>query len=117
MTTRKNEKKKLNVGKLVGLILVLALAETEFFFALLGVAFVLAPFALVAWLVYRSSRLKSGSPSREKISYQKQSAYDECPRGIFCFHKDKGEHHVRRGREMDPWDRPDIDISKYQRNH
>ncbi len=41
---------------------------------------------------------------------------DEEPRRLFCFHKDKGYHHVVRGREQDPWDRPDIDISKYQRN-
>jgi hypothetical protein len=34
----------------------------------------------------------------------------------FCRHTDKSEHHVRRGKEIDPWDRPDIDISKYQRN-
>ena len=40
---------------------------------------------------------------------------DDCPKPLFCFHKDKGEHHVRKGKEMDPWDRPDIDIRKYQR--
>ena len=40
---------------------------------------------------------------------------DDCPKPVFCFHKDKGEHHVRKGKEMDPWDRPDIDIRKYQR--
>ena len=45
----------------------------------------------------------------------RQEKFDECPRPFFCFHKDKGEHHVRRGKEIDPWDRPDIDISKYQR--
>ena len=45
----------------------------------------------------------------------KQAAFDDCPKKLFCFHEDKGEHHVRKGREIDPWDRPDIDISKYQR--
>ena len=40
---------------------------------------------------------------------------DDCPKKLFCFHKDKGEHHIRKDREIDPWDRPDIDISKYQR--
>ena len=38
---------------------------------------------------------------------------DNCPKPI-CFHKDKGEHNVRKGKEIDPWDRPDIDI--YNRN-
>ena len=47
----------------------------------------------------------------------RQSSFDECPQPLFCRHKDKAVHHVRRGKEIDPWDRPDIDISKYQRNH
>ena len=46
----------------------------------------------------------------------RQSSFDECPQPLFCRHKDKAVHHVRRGKEIDPWDRPDIDISKYQRN-
>ena len=48
---------------------------------------------------------------------RQQQSFDICPTGLFCFHRDKGEHHVRHGREMDPWDRPDIDISRYQRRH
>ena len=62
--------------------------------------------------------VKSGkqySASRKSTDITKTSKPDDCPKPLFCFHKDKGEHHVRRGREMDPWDRPDIDISKYQR--
>ena len=46
----------------------------------------------------------------------RQSSFDECPQPLFCRHKDKAVHHVRQGKEIDPWDRPDIDISKYQRN-
>ena len=46
----------------------------------------------------------------------RQSSFDECPQPFFCRHKDKAVHHVRRGKEIDPWDRPDIDISKYQRS-
>ena len=46
----------------------------------------------------------------------RQSSFDECPQPLFCRHKDKAVHHVRRGKEVDPWDRPDIDISKYQHN-
>ncbi len=39
--------------------------------------------------------------------------FDSCP-DTFCFHKDKGVHHVYKGKEIDPWDRPDTDIRKYQ---
>lgn len=46
----------------------------------------------------------------------RQESFDECPQPFFCRHKDKAVHHVRRGKEVDPWDRPDIDISKYRRN-
>lgn len=46
----------------------------------------------------------------------RQSSFDECLQPFFCRHKDKAVHHVRRGKEIDPWDRPDIDISKYRRN-
>ena len=38
---------------------------------------------------------------------------DNCP-DVFCKHQDKGYHHVQRGKEVDPWDRPDIDVSKYK---
>lgn len=30
-------------------------------------------------------------------------------RSILCDRKDKGERHVRKGHEIDPWDRPDIE--------
>ena len=47
----------------------------------------------------------------------RRESFDECPQSIFCRHKDNGEHHLKRGKEIDPWDRPDIDISKYQRRN
>ena len=51
-----------------------------------------------------------------KTTYtRKPEELDDCPKQLFCFHKDKAEHHVSRGKEIDPWDRPDIDIRKYQR--
>ena len=63
-----------------------------------------------------SASTRTNYTSSAKTSYtRKQAAFDDCPRQLFCFHKDKGEHHVARGKEIDPWDRPDIDISKYQR--
>lgn len=54
-------------------------------------------------------------PTNTAPPVRRQPAFDDCPTGLFCFHRDKGEHHVRHGREIDPWDRPDIDISRYQR--
>ena len=64
--------------------------------------------------------LKEGnksSASRKNTHTGQTKRMDDCPKQLFCFHKDKGEHHVARGREVDPWDRPDIDISKYQRKN
>ena len=71
-------------------------------------------FGGIVWLALKAV-LKSqrGNPARKQ---SRQEKFDNCPQPLFCFHKDKGEHHVRRGKEIDPWDRPDIDISKYQRN-
>ena len=58
--------------------------------------------------------VKENTPAASgKTTYTKKM--EDCPKKLFCFHKDKGEHHVARGREIDPWDRPDIDISKYPR--
>ncbi len=80
----------------------------------------LIPIAILALIVYlavkaagKPKNTPKALPSRE---HSRQPAFDDCPRPLFCFHKDKGEHHIRRGKEIDPWDRPDIDISKYQRN-
>ena len=70
-----------------------------------------AIFGGIVYLVYTNK--KNGSPNSDgKTTYsQKKLTLDD----LVCFHKDKGEHHVARGKEIDPWDRPDIDISKYQR--
>ena len=51
-----------------------------------------------------------------KKSKNRKKSLDDCPKPV-CFHTDRGEHHVRKGQEIDPWDRPDIDISKYQRRN
>ena len=77
------------------------------------------PIGIFAGIVYLAIRLvknqqNGGQPGKTAYT-QKSSSFDDCPKKLFCFHKDKGEHHVARGKEMDPWDRPDIDISKYQR--
>ena len=68
----------------------------------------------VGYWVY--TLVKNGKVSTPvKKTARSRPAFDDCPKSRFCFHKDKGEHHVVRGKEIDPWDRPDIDISKYQR--
>jgi tryptophan-rich sensory protein len=67
----------------------------------------------VGALFYFGIRLnKKGNHTSKQKS--QQIPFDDYPKPV-CFHKDKGEHHVRKGKEIDPWDRPDIDISKYQR--
>ena len=70
----------------------------------------------VGYLFIYLVKIKHAESVNTKTTYtRKQTALDDCPKKLFCFHKDKGEHHVARGKEIDPWDRPDIDISKYQR--
>ena len=76
------------------------------------------PICIFAGIVYFAIRLvknHQGSQPAKTTYTRKNSSFDDCPKKLFCFHKDKGEHHVARGKEIDPWDRPDIDISKYQR--
>ena len=80
----------------------------------------LIPVAVLAgifWLIAKAVNKPRSAPKTRSTPYTtRQASFDECPRSLFCRHKDKSEHHVRRGKEIDPWDRPDIDISKYQRN-
>jgi len=74
----------------------------------------------LGWVIFRNVKKRQGSTPKfsgktaTRYTTRKES-FDECPQPFFCRHKDKAEHHVRRGKEIDPWDRPDIDISKYQR--
>ena len=70
----------------------------------------------IFWLIVKAASKPRPSSMTPSTRYStRQSSFDECPQSIFCRHKDKSEHHIRRGKEIDPWDRPDIDISKYQR--
>lgn len=69
----------------------------------------------IGYLVFKQLKDNASRPSAKTTYTRKQASFDDCPKKLFCFHKDKGEHHVARGREIDPWDRPDIDIRKYQR--
>ena len=105
--------------KLVAPIIVILLAEPEFFGMLLGIALVLSPIAIPLVIYFRRKKHREKHQSAlENTTYnpcEREKAFDEKRRKIFCFHDDKAIHHVRRGKEIDPWDRPDIDISKYQR--
>ena len=94
----------------IALALVLLLAAPEFVIPI-GI------FAGIVYLVMQAAKKKKpASDDIRNVTYaRKPEALDDCPKPLFCFHKDKGEHHVQRGREIDPWDRPDIDIRKYQR--
>ena len=68
---------------------------------------------LIIFAIVRASKGRSGN---SKAQSRREPVFDDCPKPI-CLHRDKGEHHVRKGREIDPWDRPDIDIRKYQRKN
>ena len=81
----------------------------------------LIPVALlggVLWYVFKYANKQQATPKSDSRHYTtRQKSFDECPQSLFCRHSDKTEHHIRRGKEIDPWDRPDIDISKYQRRN
>ena len=102
MEQNDQKKKSPNVGKIIGVIVALSLLSE----GTVGILILVGIVAAVFYLVYKKGKNTGGSGRKD--------AFDDCPKPI-CFHKDKGEHHVRKGREIDPWDRPDIDISKYQR--
>lgn len=106
MNTPRQQKKSPN-GKVFALFFVLWLVHPGLlFFAIIGYA--------IYTVVKQNKPAQAAVPARP-VRSARQVAFDDCPKPLFCFHKDKGEHHVRRGKEIDPWDRPDIDISKYQR--
>lgn len=89
-------------------VMALFLLPSEVIAVLVMLAVILVPVFLLVRKALKGSAAGAGQKK------QKAQAFDDCPRPV-CFHKDKGVHHVKRGREIDPWDRPDIDISKYQR--
>ena len=99
--------KKFSPGKVIGIVLALAFLDSDIAGALIGLAVMALPAVL---LIRALVKWKKGAASNRS-----NRSFDDCPKKLFCFHKDKGMHHVRSGRELDPWDRPDIDISKYQR--
>lgn len=98
------KKKKLSPGQIIAIVIAVALFAPQLFYVVL----ILGIIALPIYAAYRISKSKGSTPKRTP------DKFDECPQPLFCFHNDKAEHHVRKGKEIDPWDRPDIDISKYQ---
>lgn len=124
MVKREKERgKKSSVAwQAIGLVATLVLAGGEFWELigiLIGIALVLSPIIIPLVIYFRRKKHKTKHQSAlEDTTFTtcaREKAFDEQSRKLFCFHKDKAEHHVARGKEIDPWDRPDIDISKYQR--
>lgn len=102
---RKEDSKSAWVGVMISLMLVVP---------------PLIPVAILVGIIWLAAKAVNKPRSASKTSSTRYStrrdSFDECPQSFFCRHKDKSEHHVRRGKEIDPWDRPDIDVRKYQRN-
>ena len=91
----------------IGLVVLLLFAAPE-------LAIPLVIFGVIIWWAIQVvKKSQQGTPAGKQPRHEN---YDNCSQPVFCRHTDKSEHHVRRGKEIDPWDRPDIDISKYQRN-
>ncbi|MBP3673501.1 MAG: hypothetical protein J6J18_06710 [Oscillospiraceae bacterium] len=112
----RDKNKKFTPGTFIAIAVVLAFAAPDMFAVVLTLAIFAAIIAgpfLIVYLVKKKNPNKKPAADRP-FTAQQSFPLDDCPKP-FCFHKDKGEHHVRRGKEIDPWDRPDIDISKYQR--
>ena len=106
----RDEKNTIKGSKWIGLALFLLFTQPM-------LAIPLAVFGGIIWLVIQGVKKNQGNSANSPTRYTtRQEKFDECPQSLFCRHKDKAVHHVRRGKEIDPWDRPDIDISKYQRN-
>lgn len=106
---QQNKNKENKVGKLIAL---------GFFLLVYApwLAIPLAVLAIICFTVYKTviqPAQSGGTEARGRAP--RNTDFDDCPQPLFCSHKDKGEHHVKRGKERDPWDRPDTDISKYQR--
>ena len=109
---RKN-KSSFSFGKIIAIVIVaLSVLPDKAAALVVGLA-VIAAFGYVGFLIVKNlpkaPRQQQNTPAKRN-----RDVFDDCPKP-FCFHRDKGEHHLRKGKEIDPWDRPDIDISKYQR--
>lgn len=109
---------RLTWGKLIGLAVIALVAEPELLGEFVGLVLILSPVVIPLVIYFRRKKhRKEHQSALENTTYticREEKAYLEESRK-FCRHKDKAIHHVGQGKEVDPWDRPDIDISKYQR--
>lgn len=109
-----NQQKKSNPIIIIAIVLFF-ISIRLFVLFVIGVSFYV--------LIKKNSTVKSDSGTNYS-SFTTSSPNSDTPRNTapkndcpntFCFHQDKAVHHVYKGKEVDPWDRPDTDISKYQR--
>lgn len=115
MANYRNHGKKPGSGVIAAIVIALVVLAPELLAVVAVIAVPVAIFGSTFYMAYLAKKKSGSSGAQQPMPKQEQSfPVDECPKPI-CFHKDKGEHHVKRGKELDPWDRPDIDISKYQR--
>lgn len=114
MNQKRNSKKQLTPQSFLVLAFFLVVAEPR-------LLIVLAPAGIIrlVFKIKKGSTTETGtSPKSTRSTHTTYttpvSKLDDCYDTV-CRHSDRSEHHVRRGKEQDPWDRPDIDVSKYQR--
>jgi len=122
MRHKRNKKEPNLIGSVISIVIMLLMLAGDLGIGLLSlillIAMVVGIIALPIWLIRRRKHIAGHQKQLKNTTYDRcpqQKAWDEKVQDLFCFHKDKAFHHVRRGREIDPWDRPDIDIRKYQR--
>lgn len=114
-----HSQKRLTKGKLIGLIIVAIIAAPQLLGAVIVIGLFLSPVIIPLVIYLRRKKHKAGHQraitNTTYTACEEEKAFDEKLQQLFCRHDDKAYHHVSRGKEIDPWDRPDIDISKYQR--
>lgn len=117
MDERRRKKKPSPLGWIILVLVLLSnLGGREAIGLILGLLIIAAFVAVPVLIIFAIIRASKGRSSTPKQRSAREPSFDDCPKPL-CLHRDKGEHHVRKGKEMDPWDRPDIDISKYQRRN
>ena len=114
-----HNRKRLTKGQLIGLIIVAIIAAPQLLVAVIAIALVASPVIVPLFIYLRRKKHKASHQraitNTTYTACEEERAFDEKLQQRFCRHDDKAYHHVSRGKEIDPWDRPDIDISKYQR--
>lgn len=113
MANHRSSPKKPGSGLIALLVLALLVIPTSFYGIILVAAISIGLPILITYLVQKRDAGSSKPATSHRPSTDRSFPLDDCPQRV-CFHHDKGEHHVKRGKEIDPWDRPDIDIRKYQ---